>query len=30
VQLTIRDLLPWLRDNLLTERPELFMKDDSV
>ena len=29
-QLTIRDLLPWMRDNLLTERPELFMKDDSV
>ena len=30
MQLTIRDLLPWMRDNLLTERPELFMKDDSV
>ena len=29
-QVTIRDLLPWMRDNLLTERPELFMKDDSV
>lgn len=29
-KLTIRQLLPWMRDHLLTERPELFMKDDSV
>ncbi|KAI9179671.1 Ubiquitin- modifier 1 [Blastocladiella emersonii ATCC 22665] len=27
---TIRDLLPWVRDNLLTERAELFMDDESV
>ena len=30
VQVTIRELLPWMRDHLLAERPELFMKDDSV
>lgn len=30
LQLDIRELLPWMRDNLLTERPELFMKEDSV
>jgi len=29
-QVTIRELLPWMRDHLLAERPELFMKDDSV
>ena len=29
-QLDVRQLLPWMRDNLLTERPELFMKEDSV
>jgi ubiquitin related modifier 1 len=27
---TIRTLLPWIRDNLLKERPELFLKDDTV
>mmetsp|Transcript_10681 Transcript_10681/g.32096 ORF Transcript_10681/g.32096 Transcript_10681/m.32096 type:complete len:100 (-) Transcript_10681:1952-2251(-) len=29
-QLDVRQLLPWMRDHLLTERPELFMKEDSV
>jgi hypothetical protein len=29
-QLTVRQLLPWTRDNLLQDRPELFMKGDSV
>ena len=29
-QLLVRQLLVWMRDNLLTERPELFMKDASV
>lgn len=29
-KLSIRQLLPWMRDHLLSERPELFMKDDSV
>mmetsp|Transcript_27623 Transcript_27623/g.65561 ORF Transcript_27623/g.65561 Transcript_27623/m.65561 type:complete len:97 (+) Transcript_27623:534-824(+) len=28
--LTVGKLLVWVRDNLLTERPELFMKDDTV
>lgn len=28
--LTVRQLLPWARDNLLKDRPELFMKGDSV
>lgn len=27
---TIRTLLPWIRDNLLRERPELFLQGDSV
>jgi len=27
---TVGQLLPWARDTLLTERPELFMKGDSV
>ncbi|KAH0947246.1 hypothetical protein HN011_007069 [Eciton burchellii] len=27
---TVKQLLFWLRDNLLTERPELFMQDDTV
>ncbi|ORZ31874.1 ubiquitin-related modifier 1 [Catenaria anguillulae PL171] len=27
---TIRDLLPWIRDNLLKEREELFLDGDSV
>jgi len=26
----IQDLLYWIRDNLLKERPELFLKDNSV
>ncbi|XP_068627360.1 ubiquitin-related modifier 1 homolog [Battus philenor] len=26
----IRDLLIWIKDNLLKERPELFLQDDSV
>lgn len=29
-ELFVRQLLIWARDNVLTERPELFMKDDSV
>lgn len=29
-QLTVRQLLPWTRDNLLQERPELFMKGETV
>ena len=29
-QLLVRHLLVWMRDNILTERPELFMKDASV
>jgi ubiquitin related modifier 1 len=28
--LTVARLLPWARDHLLKERPELFMKGDSV
>jgi ubiquitin related modifier 1 len=28
--LTVAQLLPWARDHLLKERPELFMKGDSV
>ncbi|XP_050447316.1 ubiquitin-related modifier 1 [Cataglyphis hispanica] len=27
---TLKGLLFWLRDNLLTERPELFMQGDTV
>ena len=27
---TIQKLLFWMRDNLLKERPELFLKDNSV
>ncbi|KYN04032.1 PREDICTED: ubiquitin-related modifier 1 [Cyphomyrmex costatus] len=27
---TLKRLLRWLRDNLLTERPELFMQGDTV
>ncbi|XP_052748148.1 ubiquitin-related modifier 1 homolog [Galleria mellonella] len=27
---TIRELLVWLKDNLLRERPELFIQGDSV
>ncbi|GLV33786.1 Ubiquitin-related modifier 1 [Carabus blaptoides fortunei] len=29
-QWTMRELLLWIRDNLLKERPELFLQDDSV
>ena len=28
--LTIRDVLPWVRDNVIVERHELFMRDDTV
>ncbi|KAJ1500793.1 Ubiquitin- modifier 1 [Coelomomyces lativittatus] len=27
---TLKDLLPWLRDNLLKERPELFMDGNTI
>lgn len=27
---TLKDLLPWVRDNLLTERAELFMQGETV
>lgn len=27
---TIRKLLPWLKNNLLKERPELFLQDETV
>ncbi|KAK2581153.1 hypothetical protein KPH14_007962 [Odynerus spinipes] len=27
---TLKRLLYWIRDNLLKERPELFMQDDTV
>ncbi len=30
VQLTVAEAMAWARDNLLTERPELFMKGSSV
>ncbi len=30
LQLTVAEALVWARDNLLTERPELFMKGSSV
>ncbi|XP_076454549.1 ubiquitin-related modifier 1-like [Babylonia areolata] len=26
----VKSLLPWIRDNLLKERPELFMQGDTV
>ncbi|XP_063920906.1 ubiquitin-related modifier 1 [Zophobas morio] len=26
----IKDLLTWIKDNLLKERPELFLQDESV
>ncbi|EFN55792.1 hypothetical protein CHLNCDRAFT_145261 [Chlorella variabilis] len=29
-QLTVAEAMAWARDNLLTERPELFMKGSSV
>lgn len=27
---TIKDLIFWMRDNILTDRPELFLQNDSV
>lgn len=27
---TLKELLPWMRDNMLKERPELFMQGNSV
>ena len=27
---TIRTLLPWMKDNMLRERPELFLQGDTV
>jgi hypothetical protein len=30
LQLTMKDLLAWIRTNLIKERPEMFMKGDSV
>lgn len=27
---TIKDLLMWIKDNILRERPELFLQDDTV
>ncbi len=30
MQLTIGTLIVWCRDNILKERPELFMKDNTV
>lgn len=29
-QLTMKNLLTWVRTNLIKERPEMFMKGDSV
>ncbi|KAI3910334.1 hypothetical protein MKW92_033057 [Papaver armeniacum] len=29
-KLTMKDLLSWVRTNLIKERPEMFMKGDSV
>ncbi|XP_077248623.1 ubiquitin-related modifier 1 homolog 2-like isoform X1 [Tasmannia lanceolata] len=29
-KLPMRDLLTWVRTNLITERPEMFMKGDTV
>ena len=29
-QLTMRDLLSWVHTNLIKERPEMFLKGDSV
>ncbi|KAJ6400480.1 RURM1 PROTEIN [Salix viminalis] len=29
-KLTMKDLLVWVRTNVIKERPEMFMKDDSV
>jgi hypothetical protein len=30
LQLTVAEAMAWARDNLLTDRPELFMKGSSV
>ncbi|CAN1236775.1 Ubiquitin-related modifier 1 homolog 2 [Linum grandiflorum] len=30
VKLTMKDLLGWVRKNLIKERPEMFMKGDTV
>ncbi|VDO10573.1 unnamed protein product [Rodentolepis nana] len=27
---TIKDLLPWLKNKMLTERPELFMSNETI
>ncbi|KAL4218902.1 Ubiquitin-related modifier 1 [Mactra antiquata] len=27
---TIKDLLPWMKDNMLKERPELFIQGETV
>ncbi|XVE73952.1 hypothetical protein DITRI_Ditri11bG0159500 [Diplodiscus trichospermus] len=29
-KLTMRNLLPWILTNLIKERPEMFMKEESV
>lgn len=29
-QLTVGQAMAWARDNILTERPEMFMKGDTV
>lgn len=28
--LTVRETMAWMRDNLLKERPEMFMKGDTI
>jgi ubiquitin related modifier 1 len=28
--MTVRDAMIWMRDHLLKERPEMFMKDDTM
>ncbi|KAI8105173.1 hypothetical protein M9435_000343 [Picochlorum sp. BPE23] len=28
--MTVRDAMIWMRDHLLRERPEMFMKDDTI
>lgn len=28
--LTVRETMAWMRDNLLRERPEMFMKGDTI
>ena len=29
-ELTVGEAMAWARDNILTERPEMFMKGDTV